>query len=141
VDQIVDRPENQTCTETPARWTSGGALRTGGLLAAAAFASLLMVDLPIPASSAADDEKAAPRYVPASDKWIELGIPQRPAASPWSGSASDRLQADLVDSAAVASPAAEVARDTKPRQLHRKPRGEPSSTRSPRATRALPARS
>ena len=136
MDQVVDRPENRTCTETRAKWTSGGIARTGALLAAAAFASLLMVDLPIPASGATDDEKAAQRYVPASDKWIELGIPQNPAASRWPGSASDRLQADLRNRAAVASPAAEAARDTKPRQLHRKPRGERKSTGSPRATRA-----
>ena len=139
MDQVVDHSESQTCSETRAKWT-WGVLRAGGLLAAAAFASMLMVELPIPASGATEDEKAAQRYVPASDKWIELGVPQHPAASPrsgpWSGSASDRLQADLLDRAAVASSAAEAARDSKPRQSHRKPRGERKSTGAPRATRA-----
>jgi hypothetical protein len=61
------------------------------LLAAAAFATLLTVDLPLPASRAADGAGTV-RYVPASDKWIELGVPQRPAAAVM----SDRLQADLL---------------------------------------------
>jgi hypothetical protein len=108
VDQVV---EAKACV----KWRSGGILRTGALLAAAAFASMLMVDLPV-AASGADGEKADRSYVPAGDKWIELGAPQRPAASPWSGSASDRLHADL-----LRSPAAD-ARDPKPRQSRRKPR-------------------
>ncbi len=122
MDQVVDRPGNQALTETCAKRTSRSVLRTGALLAAAGFASVLMVDLPIPASGATDGEKAARPYVPASDKWIELGIPQRPAASPWSGSASDRLHADLLDRAAAVSPAAEAARDPRHRQSRRKSR-------------------
>jgi hypothetical protein len=85
-----------------------------------------MVDLPLPASGATEDAKATRGYVPASDKWIELGVSQRPATSPRSRSASDRLHADLLDGA-VASPAAEAARDAKPRQSRRKVRGPKQS--------------
>ena len=104
MDQVVDRPESGQETRqktgqeigTCAKWTLGrvlrsGALRTCALLAAAAFATLLTVDLPLPASRAADGAGTVP-YVPASDKWIELGVPQRPAAAVM----SDRLQADLL---------------------------------------------
>ena len=100
MDQVVDPPESGQETgqeiETCAKWTLGrilrsGALRTCALLAAAAFASLLTVDLPLPASRAADGAGTV-RYVPASEKWIELGVPQRPAAAVM----SDRLQADLL---------------------------------------------
>lgn len=104
MDQVVDRPESGQETGqaigqeigTCAKWTLGrilrsGALRTGALLAAAAFATLLTIDLPLPASRAADGAGTVP-YVPASDKWIELGVPQRPAAAVM----SDRLQADLL---------------------------------------------
>ena len=119
MDQIVDR----TGKETHAKRRSGGVLRTGCLLAAAGVASLLMVDVPLPASGATEDAKAARGYVPASDTWIELGVPQRPAASARSRSVPDRLQADLLDGAAAASPAAEAAPDAKPRQSRRKVRG------------------
>jgi hypothetical protein len=111
MDQVVDRPqsgqESGQETETCAKWTLGrvlrsGALRTGALLAAAAFAALLTVDLPVPAGRAAVSPGAA-SYVPASDKWIELGAPQRPATR----ADSERLQAELLrlqGAGATASP-------------------------------------
>jgi hypothetical protein len=119
VDQIVDRTGKEA--ETLAKRRPGGVLRTGCLLAAAGVASLLMVDIPLPASGATEDAKAARSFVPASDTWIELGGPQSPAASP--RSAPDRLQADLLDGAAVARPAAEEAPDAKSWQSRRKVRG------------------
>jgi hypothetical protein len=104
MDQVVDRPgsgpesgpETGQEIETCAKWTLGrmlrsGALRTCALLAAAAFAALLTVDLPVPTGRVADSPGAVP-YVPASEQWIELGVPQRPAAAV----ISDRLQADLL---------------------------------------------
>src|SRR4029079_9612376 len=100
MDQVVDPPESGQETgreiETCAKWTLGrilrsGALRTCALLAAAAFATLLTVDLPLPASRAADGAGTA-RYVPASDKWTELRVPHLRAAAV----VSDRLQADLL---------------------------------------------
>ncbi len=112
MDQVVDRRETETC----AKRTLGSILRTGALLAAAAFASVLAVDLPIPAGRAGAG--TAQPYVPASDTWIELGVPQRPAGLP----GSDRPQADLLRAAAVASPAAQ-ARGREQRQSRRKPRG------------------
>lgn len=89
MDQVVDRPETETCAKwtlaqrTLAQRTLGGVLRTGALLAGAAFASVLMVDLPVPApGGAADGQGAIQPYVPTSDKWIELGVPQSPATQP-----------------------------------------------------------
>jgi hypothetical protein len=74
-----------------AKWTLG-VLRTGTLLAGAVFASMLMVDPPLPAGLAGDARGGAEPYVPASDRWIELGAPQnREAASP----RAHRLEADL----------------------------------------------
>jgi hypothetical protein len=113
VDQVVDRPETETC----AKWTLGGVLRsgvlrTGVLIAGAALASVLTVDLPLPASRATGGQDAAQPYVPASDKWIELGVPQRSAAPP----RADRLQADLLQGAAAVDPAAEPAHRTQRRQ-------------------------
>jgi hypothetical protein len=102
VDQVVNRPE----TRTFAGWTLGGVLRTGGLLTAAVLASVLTVDLPIPTSRTADGQGGAQPYVPASDKWIELGVPQRPAAS----AATDRLQADLLNRAVPSDRAAPPGR-------------------------------
>ena len=121
MDQIVDRTGKEAGTR--ARRRPGGVLRTGCLLAAAGVASLLMVDVPLPASGASEDANAARRFVSASDRWIELGGPQSPAASPRSLSAPHRLQADLLDGAAVAGPAAEAAPDAKPQQSRRKVRG------------------
>jgi hypothetical protein len=105
--ETVQKPE--AC----AKWTLGrilrsGAVRTGALLAAAAFATLLTVDLPVPAGRAED--AAAQPYVPASGKWIELG-PQRPATA----TTSDRLQADLLQQAGVADPTARPVQDPRHR--------------------------
>ena len=112
MNQIDDRRETETC----AKWTLGsilrsGTLRTSALLAAAAFATLLTIDLPAPGSGVADDvaavERGAPQpYVPASDKWIELGIPQRPATPPM----SNRLQAELLQRSGATASVTDPAR-------------------------------
>jgi hypothetical protein len=47
-------------------------LRTGALIAGAAFASVSMVNLPTP-SWASTTQVSASAYVPAADKWITLG--------------------------------------------------------------------
>jgi hypothetical protein len=65
VDQIAGRPEIRPC----AKWTLGAVLRIGALLAALGFASVSTIDLP----SLTNSPGAAQPYVPASDKWIELG--------------------------------------------------------------------
>jgi len=121
VDQVVGRPETETC----AKWTLGGVLRTGALLAAAAFASLFAVDLPLPAASGAGQPGVSQAFVPASDKWIELGAPQRPATTPTLRSGSTRLQADLTQRSAAVDPVAFPGRTPERRQLRRKPRGVP----------------
>jgi uncharacterized protein YcbK (DUF882 family) len=108
VDQVVDSPETETCAKwtlakwMPAKWTLGGVLRTGALLAAAGLASVLLVDLPSPVSVAAVDPGATQSYVPASDKWMELGVPQRADAS----SGPRQLRADLLHRAVAVDPAA-----------------------------------
>lgn len=84
MNQVVDRRKTRTC----AKWTLG-VLRTGTLLAGAAFASMLMVDPPSPAGCAAADSRGVVR---ASDKWIELGVPQHPAVS---SPEARQLEADL----------------------------------------------
>jgi hypothetical protein len=65
MDQIRDQAGAGTC----AKGTLLGLTRTGGLLMAAVLASILLIDLPIPAGRVAE----APPYVPAADSWIELG--------------------------------------------------------------------
>ena len=76
MDQIHDQPLAAACAKEP-RWGSlGGTLRTGGLIAGAVLASLLMVELPMPLGGASEP----PPYVPAGDAWIELGAPGRVVA-------------------------------------------------------------
>jgi hypothetical protein len=133
VDQVVSRPE----TGTFAGWTLEGILRTGGLLTAVVLASVLTVDLPIPTSRAADGQAGAQPYVPASDKWLDLGVPQRPAAS----AAIDRLHADLLNSAAAADRAAGqgralVRRHARPRSHGGLAQGLPRAAKSQASTGA-----
>jgi len=64
----LDRPIDRTGTEACAKKTLGPVVRTGVLLMGAVLASILAVDLPVPAS-----DRSAQPYVPASDRWIELG--------------------------------------------------------------------
>ena len=74
MDQAIDR----TGTEACAKRTLVGVTRTGVLLTGAVLASILAVELPLPAGQAA--EGAA--YVPASDRWIELGAETAPLTPP-----------------------------------------------------------
>jgi hypothetical protein len=64
MDQIRDQAGARTC----AKGTLLGLTRTGGLLMGAVLASILLIDLPIPAGGLAE----TPPYVPAADSWIEL---------------------------------------------------------------------
>jgi hypothetical protein len=82
---IVNQAQVQAKRETPAAPAASGLsglARTGVLLMGMAVASVLLVDLPIPAGRAADGQGASQPYVPASDRWIDLGVPQRPDNGP-----------------------------------------------------------
>jgi len=70
VEQTLDHPQSETPPDT-GRWR---ALRTVALLLGGLFASLLMVELPVPVSGAESDDSR--RQVPASEKWIPLGVAQ-----------------------------------------------------------------
>jgi hypothetical protein len=61
-------------TRTCAKGTLLGLTRTGGLLIAAVLASILLVDLPM-STGPWGGTPSAPAYVPASERWIELGAP------------------------------------------------------------------
>lgn len=98
MDQPFDRPGTETC----AKRTLGGLTRTGVLLLSAVLACILSVDLPIPARRAADGQGPAQGYVPASDRWIELG----PSADRESSRQADSLTAEILQHAPAAEPAA-----------------------------------
>jgi hypothetical protein len=78
--QAVDRPCAERETETCAKATLRSIARTGFLLMGGALASVLLVDLPVPAGRAADGQGATQSHVPASDKWIALGQSSRAEA-------------------------------------------------------------
>jgi hypothetical protein len=101
VDQAFDRPATGTC----AKRTLGGRTRTGVLLMGAALACILSVDLPIPAGRAANGQGPTQAYVPASDRWIELG----PLAEPQASRQPEPLAAEVLQRAA-AEPAPGPAR-------------------------------
>jgi hypothetical protein len=71
MDRIHDQPLAEAC----AKGTLWGLTRTGGLILAAVLASILLIDLPIPAR-----EPEPPPYVPAAETWIEPGAAVKPAA-------------------------------------------------------------
>jgi hypothetical protein len=105
----MDRPEAEAC----AKGTLRGVARTGILLLGAVLASVLLVDPPIPVSSAADSQGAPQSVVPASERWIELG------ASPRAGTP---LPAGL-QTASPAAPGAAQVRDGKRVRSQRKAGG------------------
>jgi hypothetical protein len=107
VDQAFDRPGTETC----AKRTLGGLTRTGVLLMAAVLACILSVDLPIPAGRAADGQGPAQAYVPASDRWIELG----PSADPEASLQPDPLTVEILQRAAAAEPAVAPAHEEQER--------------------------
>jgi hypothetical protein len=81
----VDQAQVQAKPGTPAAPAArglGGVARTGVLLMGMALASVLLVDLPIPAGRAADGPGAPQSHVPASERWIDPGVPQRPDIGP-----------------------------------------------------------
>jgi hypothetical protein len=118
MQQTFDRQGTPAC----AKGTLSGLTRTGGLLMGAILACLLLVDPPIPADRA-DAPSAAP-YVPASDTWIEPGVPP-------SGQAP---HAETFKASSAVAP--EPAHRAEQKQLRRKPRDRsPSRDVSGRAER------
>ena len=79
---VHDRPVAGSC----AKGTLWGLMPAGGLLLGAVLASMLLIDLPIPAGRTTE----APPYVSAAERWIEPG-----AASP----TGSPLEAAVVDAA------------------------------------------
>jgi hypothetical protein len=73
MNQIHDQPLAGAC----AKGTLLGLTRTGGLVACAVLASILLVDLPIPIGRGAE----APPYVPAAETWIEPQAASRAEAT------------------------------------------------------------
>jgi hypothetical protein len=106
-DGIVDHPFDRPGTETCAKRTLGGLTRTGVLLMGAVLACILSVDLPIPAGRAADGQGPGQGYVPASDRWIELG----PSANREASRQPDSLTAEILERAAGGEPAVAPAHE------------------------------
>jgi hypothetical protein len=71
--RIHDQPLAGMC----AKGTLLGLTRTGGLVACAVLASILLVGLPLRVERAAE----APAYVPAAETWIEPGAASRTEAT------------------------------------------------------------
>jgi hypothetical protein len=64
----LERPIDRTETAACAKRTRAAVVRTAALLIGAVLASILAVDLPVPAAN-----RSAEPYVPASERWIALG--------------------------------------------------------------------
>ena len=83
MDQSHDQPLAGTCAKGTLWGAARELARTGGLVTGlvvgAVLASILLIDLPMPAGHAGK----APPYVPAAEHWIEPGA--APHAGPISG--------------------------------------------------------
>jgi hypothetical protein len=77
---IHDRPKTPACAKETRFGRLRGRLATGGLLLAGVLASIFLVDPPVPLSRLTAQAPSAPAYVPASERWIELGARSAAAA-------------------------------------------------------------
>jgi hypothetical protein len=109
MNKVTDQSGVDVCANGRLR----GVARTGILLLAAALASVLLVDPPIPVGRAADGQGALQSVVPASERWIELGATRR---------AETALPASLQMALAADSGVAPV-RDGKRTRSRRRTRG------------------
>src|SRR5262249_1710968 len=92
-------------------------------------------DLPFSDAGRAADGRDTARpaasqpYVPASDKWIELGVPLLPATAP--GGGSEGQQTDLGQKSPAIDPGARPGRNPERRQTRRERRGAGSGAERP----------